>query len=190
MAVSRNQRRRPVHSDLLCVQLGKGETPMPRSPDSLERRREQTRLWKKQNRARVLESDKRSRERNKGKQKAYFQRYQQAARDAVLLHYGGNPPRCSCCGEHNKEFLCVDHIGGRENKNDKGRRGAALYSWLAKNFYPLGYRVLCHNCNMALGLYGYCPHRPEEKGLPLRRGCYNGRQQHEHSENQRWLSIV
>jgi hypothetical protein len=23
------------------------------------------------------------------------------------------------------------------------------------------YRVLCHNCNMALGFYGYCPHHPE-----------------------------
>jgi hypothetical protein len=21
-----------------------------------------------------------------------------------------------------------------------------------------GYRVLCQNCNAALGLYGYCPH--------------------------------
>ena len=21
-----------------------------------------------------------------------------------------------------------------------------------------GYRVLCHNCNTSLGLYGYCPH--------------------------------
>jgi hypothetical protein len=22
------------------------------------------------------------------------------------------------------------------------------------------YRVLCHNCNTALGFYGYCPHQP------------------------------
>jgi hypothetical protein len=21
-----------------------------------------------------------------------------------------------------------------------------------------GYRVLCHNCNLARGFYGYCPH--------------------------------
>jgi hypothetical protein len=29
---------------------------------------------------------------------------------------------------------------------------------LARNGFPDGYRVLCHNCNMALGQYGYCPH--------------------------------
>jgi len=25
--------------------------------------------------------------------------------------------------------------------------------------YPTGFRVLCHNCNQAIGLYGYCPHK-------------------------------
>jgi hypothetical protein len=24
--------------------------------------------------------------------------------------------------------------------------------------YPPGFRVLCHNCNMAIGLFGVCPH--------------------------------
>jgi hypothetical protein len=30
---------------------------------------------------------------------------------------------------------------------------------LRQNSYPTGYRVLCHNCNFALGHYGYCPHK-------------------------------
>jgi hypothetical protein len=31
--------------------------------------------------------------------------------------------------------------------------------WLKRNGYPKGFRVLCHNCNSARGLYGYCPHK-------------------------------
>jgi hypothetical protein len=33
-----------------------------------------------------------------------------------------------------------------------------MYVWLRDNGWPEGYRVLCHNCNSARGLYGYCPH--------------------------------
>jgi hypothetical protein len=33
-----------------------------------------------------------------------------------------------------------------------------LYLWLKRNNYPTGFRVLCHNCNLAIGFYGYCPH--------------------------------
>jgi hypothetical protein len=33
-----------------------------------------------------------------------------------------------------------------------------LYLYLRANHYPLGYRVLCMNCNFAIGHYGYCPH--------------------------------
>ena len=33
-----------------------------------------------------------------------------------------------------------------------------LYKILRARGFPLGYRVLCHNCNLARGFYGYCPH--------------------------------
>jgi hypothetical protein len=29
---------------------------------------------------------------------------------------------------------------------------------LITNGFPSGFRTLCHNCNMAKGLYGTCPH--------------------------------
>jgi hypothetical protein len=32
---------------------------------------------------------------------------------------------------------------------------------LIKNNFPDGFQVLCHNCNMSIGLYGYCPHQTE-----------------------------
>ena len=77
----------------------------------------------------------------------------------VLVEYGGNPPTCSCCGELNVEFLTIDHLNGGGNEHRRKIGGSArFYTWLRKNGFPSGYRVLCCNCNHSLGAYGYCPH--------------------------------
>ena len=75
-------------------------------------------------------------------------------REAVLNYYGG---RCACCGESQYEFLAIDHIegGGRKHLEQIGQR---IIDYLVKNNLPKGFQVLCHNCNMAKGLYGQCPH--------------------------------
>lgn len=84
----------------------------------------------------------------------------------VLEIYSGKSPKCACCGEEHIEFLTIDHVLGyrRENGNytdgtPKYRSGTALYGYLKVNNYPLGYRVLCLNCNFAIGHFGYCPHQ-------------------------------
>jgi hypothetical protein len=77
----------------------------------------------------------------------------------ALEAYGG--PVCRCCGEHRLEFLSIDHINGVRLPNDPGVGGHPLYRWLKKNKYPKGFRVLCMNCNFALGHAGYCPHEKE-----------------------------
>lgn len=76
---------------------------------------------------------------------------------AVLFYYG---PNCSCCGESRPEFLGIDHVegGGRQHRKQIKMR---IYEWLLKHGFPEGYRVLCHNCNMSHGFYGYCPHERE-----------------------------
>lgn len=78
----------------------------------------------------------------------------------VLRVYGGSHPSCACCGETRYEFLVIDHMNGRgqEQRDLLGRRGNELYLWLKQQGYPDGYRVLCSNCNSALGWHGYCPH--------------------------------
>jgi hypothetical protein len=92
--------------------------------------------------------------------------YRKKIRRAALDAYGGLV--CSCdhngvpCGSHPEEFLGIDHING-DGVNVKYRGGKTLYAWLRKNRYPPGFRVLCHNCNMALGFYGHCPHSTTEK---------------------------
>ncbi len=72
----------------------------------------------------------------------------------VLEHYGGC---CACCGESRFEFLAIDHIEGNGNKHRK-ETTSHMARWIVKNNFPNGFRILCHNCNQALGVYGYCPH--------------------------------
>lgn len=81
----------------------------------------------------------------------------------VLVHYGGNPPKCVCCGENHIEFLTIDHIDGGGNKHRKKiglKCGVSFNRWLIRNGFPSGFRVLCMNCNFSIGHYGYCPHNP------------------------------
>ena len=82
-------------------------------------------------------------------------------RAEVLAVYGG---KCTCCGETRFEFLAFDHIDGGGNQHRKEQRliGHAFTVWLKKNNYPPGFQIHCHNCNVAKGMYGVCPHQSEK----------------------------
>lgn len=85
----------------------------------------------------------------------------------VLSHYSGGEPVCSCCGETRLEFLALDHVkgGGTKHRRALGLPGGGyvFYALLAREGFPPGYRVLCHNCNSALGWFSYCPHASPER---------------------------
>lgn len=78
----------------------------------------------------------------------------------VIGAYGGI---CACCGECHIEFLTIDHVNGdgHEHRRQVGK-GRRIYADIKKQGFPQNgrFRVLCLNCNIALGFYGYCPHRP------------------------------
>lgn len=80
------------------------------------------------------------------------------ARMEVLSHYSNGTPKCACCGEQHFEFLSIDHINGGGTKFRKENPGRNIYYMIRKEGFPEGYRVLCHNCNLAIGFYGKCPH--------------------------------
>ena len=80
------------------------------------------------------------------------------ARLDCLLHYSNGKNCCECCGENNLEFLALDHTNGGGGKHRKTLKEYLPLVLKRKN-YPVGYRVLCHNCNCSLGYYGYCPHK-------------------------------
>jgi hypothetical protein len=84
----------------------------------------------------------------------------QKVRLEVLCYYSGNPPKCQCCGENHLEFLSIDHVNNDGNVQRKIVKGNML-AWLKRHNFPKGYQVLCHNCNMAKGFYGQCPHLTE-----------------------------
>lgn len=84
----------------------------------------------------------------------------------VLQHYSGKAvPACECCGESTYEFLSLDHIEGGGAAHRKEIGVARIYAWVWRNKLPPGFRVLCHNCNQAIGAYGFCPHQHPERSL-------------------------
>ena len=76
----------------------------------------------------------------------------------ALSNHGG---KCTCCDISTYEFLAIDHIngGGTKERKTKYPNSQSFYADLAAHPQPEKYRVLCHNCNSALGYYGYCPHQ-------------------------------
>jgi len=89
--------------------------------------------------------------------KQQTRQYTQSLRLDALQAYSNVFPSCVCCGIKVLEFLGIDHIAGGGNQHRKSISGN-FYAWLKKNNYPKGFQVLCYNCNLSLGFYGYCPH--------------------------------
>lgn len=89
----------------------------------------------------------------------------------VFNHYSNGHPTCICCGEDNINFLTMDHINGdgAKHRKEMGRGGGILNNWLIKNNFPKGFRILCMNCNWAIGQYGHCPHEDTNKTVLLER---------------------
>jgi hypothetical protein len=98
--------------------------------------------------------------------KARNKQMEQEKRLMVLRFYSKSEvPFCDCCKENHIEFLAIDHIdgGGREHRKKIGNGHMA--AWLIRNGFPKGFKVLCHNCNMAKGFYKQCPHQKARDGV-------------------------
>ena len=83
--------------------------------------------------------------------------YRRRLRLAFLEEFGG---KCSCCGEDHPQFLALEHIKGRKyGILDKKASYVALAQAKRENWDREKYTCLCHNCNLADGFYGGCPHK-------------------------------
>lgn len=91
---------------------------------------------------------------NKERSAARIAKNHKLERLACIKHYGNV---CACCGESEYEFLSIDHIGGGGTQHRK-TGVSKICRWLIKNKFPQGFRILCHNCNQAIGFHGSCPH--------------------------------
>lgn len=86
----------------------------------------------------------------------------QGYKTIVLSHYGNS--NCYCCGESEPMCLGIDHLDNSGADWRRGRHshrsGVNFYRWLVKQGLPVGYKVACHNCNMARHMNGgVCPHQ-------------------------------
>lgn len=101
------------------------------------------------------------------RRREYVKQWNREQKRIAFEHYGG--VRCACCGETNPGFLTMDHIaedGAVHRKkifaHTKDGRGR-IYNWLKKNGYPIGFQVLCFNCNCGRAYNGgICPHKIAE----------------------------
>lgn len=141
------------------------------------------RQWREKNRERARELSRRSQQKCRAHRLAYFKDYykrnrereieqarqrHQALKDAAYAAYGGY--RCTCCGETQPEFLCIDHVNNDGNQHRKTiGRGSNIYAWLRKNSFPAGFQVLCMNCNFGKKHNkGVCPHVEAQYGITIR----------------------
>lgn len=103
-------------------------------PEIARRRKEYIKIWRSENAEYIRQS-----------------RHEKwvALRTKVLSHYGGNPPKCACCGESEPSFLTLDHINGdgKEHRSKVGS-GHRIYYLAEKLGWPIGLQILCWNCNM------------------------------------------
>jgi hypothetical protein len=113
-------------------------------------------VWLSGNRDKARERGKRHYQSHIEEKRVAGREWHKKLRLETLTVYGG---KCACCGEKSYEFLSIDHINGGGNKERK--ENPNFYRFLKNRGFPPGYRVLCHNCNQALGHYGFCPHNKD-----------------------------
>jgi hypothetical protein len=92
---------------------------------------------------------------------AYKKVWSKTRKDLVYQAYGGYV--CRCCGETEPAFLSIDHInndGAKHRKEiSKSRSNSTLISWLIKKQFPVGFQILCMNCQFGKKINnGVCPH--------------------------------
>ncbi len=82
---------------------------------------------------------------------------------SVIDYYGG---KCSCCGETEFSFLCIDHVDndGAQHRKTYPRGGSSGYRRIIRNNFPVGFQVLCCNCNWGKRVNGgVCPHKRHQQ---------------------------
>jgi hypothetical protein len=105
----------------------------------------------------INENPERYQKRSAEYRKSHVQQFQKRNKDRRLLvlnHYSkilsnSNIPICKDCRLVGNEFLHIDHIDGIKNKEEVKhiRAGSNLINYLIREDFPVGYQVLCGNCN-------------------------------------------
>ncbi len=115
--------------------------------------------WYTENRERKREAGKRYWGQHKDRLNKIQRELYRTLRLDLIKAYGN---KCSCCGEHRKEFLTLEHIRGDGAKHRRKMSNYSIFVQIKREKYPKDkYTILCSNCNFALAYSGYCPHKGE-----------------------------
>jgi len=131
------------------------EEKLEHRKDYYEENKEENREYYMNNKERIIENAGKRYIRNRenilsfeNKEKGREKRIE--IKEKVFNHYGH---RCQWLNENcniiDSDMLQVDHTngGGNEHRRETGLVGPRLYSWLIKNNFPEGFRLLCVNHN-------------------------------------------
>ena len=90
--------------------------------------------------------------------------YHRKLRLIALNHYSNGNLSCSCCGEREVDFLCLDHINndGAEERKTMGD-GIQFIRNLIRNNFKSKLQILCFNCNAGKQKFSGCPHKRKNK---------------------------
>lgn len=127
-----------------------------------EKFRQKCKKWKTDNPEEYLESQRKFRQNNSEKIKKWTSDCRRANKLKILTHYSNGTLSCACCGEDTYQFLTLDHINNNGNVDrKKGLTSNKIQVYLIKNNYPLGFQILCYNCNCARAKNKnkICPHK-------------------------------
>jgi len=94
---------------------------------------------------RVKKQRKRQYKKRKLRQRKYMKNYFMKIKLEVFRHYSPEL-KCNKCGFSDLRALQIDHIFGGGVTHLKKTNGR-LYPWIIKNNFPVGFQVLCANCN-------------------------------------------
>jgi hypothetical protein len=82
---------------------------------------------------------------NLEKDREHTRQYELRLKWEAIRHYSPTGV-CVRCGFGDIRALTIDHINGGGNDHRRAVCHSHFYNWLKKNNYPLGFQVLCMNC--------------------------------------------
>lgn len=121
-------------------------------------RAEYQRQYRAKNKEKCRAYSKVSHKKHRVKNLAYMKDRSRRLKTELISNLGG---KCACCGEDKYEFLTLDHIhgGGHQHRLRCSFSRTTIYWEVKMQGFPRDkYRILCWNCNAAIGMFKKCPH--------------------------------
>lgn len=138
-----------------------------KQPESADHRRQVRRAHYAKNKVVVLSKIRAYQSANKDRASQWHRKgnadYRERLKNLVYDAYGNS---CACCGETERAFLSVDHIGGggRKHREEVGIGSSRMYRAIIESGFPKDkFRLLCMNCNFAIRFGSPCPHESERE---------------------------